>query len=156
MMTLDSRPRVGRCPRTNPRCQLRAQVRKRLRVQVRPSSPLSALLRNDKDCFAPNSQSFLAKLDSIAARCNYADYFEKHVTYPPKGVLPLPGKSTEADRGCDVWDTIFDAALAVNPAFNIYRIFDTVRTISPPSSPSLVLTKSLIVLIFPADAFPPF
>lgn len=113
-------------------------------------------VRDDNEGFAPNSQSFLAKLDSIAARCNYADYFEKHVTYPPKGVLPLPGKSTEADRGCDVWDTIFDAALAVNPAFNIYRIFDTVRTISPPSSPSLVLTKSLIVLIFPADAFPPF
>lgn len=51
------------------------------------------------------------------------------MTYPetPKGLLPLPGKSTEADRGCDLWDEIFDAAVTVNPAFNIYRIFDTVR-----------------------------
>ncbi|KAI0301889.1 Alpha/Beta hydrolase protein [Multifurca ochricompacta] len=72
------------------------------------------------------SQTFLAHLDSVAETCNYADYNQKHVTYPPQGLLPLPGKSTEADPGCDVWDTIFDAALLVNPAFNIYRIFDTV------------------------------
>jgi len=59
----------------------------------------------------------------------------KHVTYPPQGLLPLPGKSTEFDKGCDVWDMIFDAALLVNPAFNIYRIFDTVSaltTVRPP------------------------
>ncbi|KAI0640566.1 alpha/beta-hydrolase [Trametes meyenii] len=71
------------------------------------------------------NQSFLAHLDSVAERCNYAGYVEKHVTFPPKGPLPLPGRSTENDPGCDVWDEIFDAALAVNPAFNIYRIFDT-------------------------------
>jgi carboxypeptidase D len=67
----------------------------------------------------------MEELDAIAARCNYTDYMEKHVTYPPKGLLPLPGKSTSADPGCDVWDMIFDVALNVNPAFNIYRIFDT-------------------------------
>ncbi|KAI0637548.1 alpha/beta-hydrolase [Trametes polyzona] len=71
------------------------------------------------------NQSFMAHLDAAAARCGYAGYFEKHVTYPPKGVLPLPGKSVEADPGCDLWDEIFDAAVTVNPAFNIYRIFDT-------------------------------
>ena len=70
----------------------------------------------------------MAELDSIAEKCNYANYIEEHVTFPPKGVLPLPGRSVEADRGCDVWDMIFDAAVDVNPAFNIYRIFDTVRT----------------------------
>lgn len=61
----------------------------------------------------------------MAENCNYADYFEKFVTYPPKGLLPLPGHSTEADKGCDVWDMIFEAALLINPAFNVYRIFDT-------------------------------
>ncbi|PIL36469.1 hypothetical protein GSI_00158 [Ganoderma sinense ZZ0214-1] len=71
------------------------------------------------------NQTFLAHLDSVAETCNYAGYVDKHVTFPPKGLLPLPGKSVEADRGCDVWDLIFDAALLVNPAFNIYRIFDT-------------------------------
>lgn len=67
----------------------------------------------------------MAELDAIADRCNYSGYFDKFVTYPPTGLLPLPGNSTFAARGCDVWDTIFNAALTVNPAFNIYRIFDT-------------------------------
>jgi len=71
------------------------------------------------------SQTFLAHLDSVAAQCGYTDYMSKHVTYPPKGLLPLPGKSIFADKGCDVWDMIFDAAVLVNPAFNVYRIFDT-------------------------------
>lgn len=65
-------------------------------------------------------------LDERAAACNYTGYFEKYVTYPPTGLLPLPGRSVEAALGCDLWDEIFDAALVVNPAFDIYRIFDTV------------------------------
>ena len=75
------------------------------------------------------SQTFLKHLDSVAKACNYSDYMEKHVTYPPRGLLPLPGTSTEADPGCDVWDEIFNAALLVNPAFNIYRIFDMVSAL---------------------------
>lgn len=70
----------------------------------------------------------MAQLDKQAAACNYAGYVAKHVQYPPKGLLPLPGKSTEADPGCDLWDEIFNAAFIVNPAFNIYRIFDTVSS----------------------------
>ncbi|KAG5220176.1 alpha/beta-hydrolase [Salix suchowensis] len=50
-----------------------------------------------------SSQSFLAQLDAQAERCNYANYIAEHVTYPPKGLLPLPGRSTSADPGCDVW-----------------------------------------------------
>lgn len=53
---------------------------------------------------------------------------EKYVTYPPQGLLPLPGTSTEGDGDCDVWDEILSAALLVNPAFNIYHIFDTVSS----------------------------
>ncbi|KZT13238.1 alpha/beta-hydrolase [Laetiporus sulphureus 93-53] len=69
--------------------------------------------------------SFMEFLDATAERCNYTDYYETYVTYPPAGLLPLPGISIEADEGCDVWDAIFNAALLMNPAFNIYRIFDT-------------------------------
>ncbi|KAI0269343.1 Alpha/Beta hydrolase protein [Gloeopeniophorella convolvens] len=86
--------------------------------------PAVSFVHKYENVFAFN-QSFLAHLDSVAKSCNYSDYFEKYVTYPPKGPLPLPGSSTENDDGCDVWDEIFDAALIVNPAFNIYRIFDT-------------------------------
>jgi carboxypeptidase D len=51
---------------------------------------------------------------------------KKYVTYPPSGLLPLPGTSTDSDLGCDVWDEIVNAALIVNPAFDFYHIFDTV------------------------------
>ena len=66
-------------------------------------------------------------LDEQAAACGYTNYFADFVHYPPTtGVLPLPGGSTRAAQGCDLWDEIFDAALLINPAFDIYRIFDTV------------------------------
>lgn len=68
----------------------------------------------------------MAHLDARASACGYANYSATHLTYPPKGLFPLPGKSVEADEGCDLWDEIFNATLLVNPAFNIYRIFDTV------------------------------
>lgn len=81
-------------------------------------------------CYAINSsQSFMAHLDAQAETCGYANYTATHLTYPPTGLLPLPGNSTRGIRGCDVWDEIFDAALLVNPAFNIYRIYDTVSNV---------------------------
>ena len=68
----------------------------------------------------------MAHLDTQAAACGYSDYTEKYLKYPPDGLLPLPnGTPNVADR-CDVWDEIFNAALVINPAFDIYRIFDTV------------------------------
>ncbi|KAH0586840.1 hypothetical protein H2248_005685 [Termitomyces sp. 'cryptogamus'] len=91
---------------------------------VQEQIPAVDFVHKYEHVFAFN-QSFMAQLDALAAKCNYAGYFAKHVTYPPQGLLPLPGKSTSADPGCDAWDIIFEAALIVNPAFNIYRIFDT-------------------------------
>jgi hypothetical protein len=115
---------MGCCTRTNPGSRFSAQVQTRLCVQVCPF-PTSPSF-HPTDASAYDSQTFMAELDKKAASCNYAGYVRKHVTYPPKGLLPLPGKSTSADKGCDVWDDILNAALIVNPAFNIYRIFDTV------------------------------
>ncbi|KAI0820727.1 alpha/beta-hydrolase [Trametes gibbosa] len=91
---------------------------------VQTQIPAVDFVHKYENVFAFN-QSFMAHLDSVAESCGYTGYFDKHVTYPPQGLLPLPGKSTNADPGCDVWDEIFDAAVLVNPAFNIYRIFDT-------------------------------
>ncbi|RDB20370.1 hypothetical protein Hypma_012577 [Hypsizygus marmoreus] len=92
---------------------------------VQEQIPAVDFVKRFEHVFAFN-QTFMTQLDAIATRCNYTGYVAKHVTYPPKaGLLPLPGRSTFAERGCDVWDTIFDAALRINPAFNIYRIFDT-------------------------------
>lgn len=51
---------------------------------------------------------------------------EKYLKYPPEGLLPLPGASPEIDPDCDVWDEIVTAAMLVNPAFDVYHIFDMV------------------------------
>lgn len=67
----------------------------------------------------------MAHLDAQAASCGFSDYMEKNLKYPPTGLLPLPNDSTRTARGCDLWDEIFNAALIINPAFDIYRIFDT-------------------------------
>lgn len=67
----------------------------------------------------------MAQLEQVSADCSYTNYMEEFLTYPPTTIFPLPGKSTYADPGCDIWTLIFNAALIVNPAFNIYRIFDT-------------------------------
>ncbi|KAJ7735124.1 alpha beta-hydrolase [Mycena maculata] len=91
---------------------------------VQGEIPVVDFVHKYTNVFAFN-QTFMAELDAIAERCNYTGYYEKFATYPPAGILPLPGTSTEANRGCDVWDTVFNAALITNPAFNIYRIFDT-------------------------------
>ncbi|KII96198.1 hypothetical protein PLICRDRAFT_97575 [Plicaturopsis crispa FD-325 SS-3] len=91
---------------------------------VQTQIPAVNFVHKYENVFAFN-QTFLAHLDAKAAQCGYSSYFEKHVSYPPKGLLPLPGKSVESDPGCDLWNEIFSAALIVNPAFNIYRVFDT-------------------------------
>lgn len=92
---------------------------------VQEQIPAVDFVHRYEHVFAFN-QTFLAQLDALSKKCNYAGYINKYVTYPPKnGLLPLPGKSTSADRGCDVWDLIFNEALRINPAFNVYRIFDT-------------------------------
>ena len=115
--------RVGCCPRTDPCRRLRSQVRTRLCVQVcfDPPGTLYLILSH-----LFHSQTFLNYLDRKNKECKYAGYLNKYLKYPPTGLLPLPGKSTEADAGCDLWTEIYDAALLINPAFNVYRIFDTV------------------------------
>ncbi|KAG6910188.1 hypothetical protein DXG01_012637 [Tephrocybe rancida] len=91
---------------------------------VQEQIPAVDFVHKYENVFAFN-KTFLTQVDALAVKCNYVGYFDKHVTHPPTGLLPLPGKSTSADRGCDLWDIIFEAALIVNPAFNIYCIFDT-------------------------------
>ena len=65
-------------------------------------------------------------LDEKNKKCNYAGYLDKYLKYPPNGLFPLPGQSVEADDGCDLWIEVYEAALLLNPAFDVYRIFDQV------------------------------
>ncbi|KAN0140071.1 alpha/beta-hydrolase [Lactarius tabidus] len=91
---------------------------------VQTEVPAVDFVHKYEHVFAFN-QTFIAELDSVAETCNYADYMAKYVTYPPEGLLPLPGESTEYDPGCDIWSMIIEATLLINPSFNIYYIFGT-------------------------------
>ncbi|KAG9073669.1 hypothetical protein FS749_014806, partial [Ceratobasidium sp. UAMH 11750] len=83
-----------------------------------------------KDVLALNS-TFMTQLKKNGDACGYTDYYKKYATYPPKGKLPLP---KQAYRGipnyenitdqCQLWGQVYNAAITVNPNFNIYRIFD--------------------------------
>ncbi|TFY63629.1 hypothetical protein EVJ58_g3139 [Rhodofomes roseus] len=91
---------------------------------VQADIPAMDFVHKYHNVFAFN-QSYMNELDTKAAACHYTGYMEQYVTYPPIGLLPLPGGSIYPVEGCDMWETIFSAALKINPAFNIYRIFDT-------------------------------
>jgi len=87
-------------------------------------TPAVNFVNNNLNLF-PFNQSFLTTLHETASRCNYTSYLEKFLTYPPPPVpFPLPGTSTAADPGCDVWSQILEAALLLNPAFDVYRVYD--------------------------------
>ncbi|KAG8736653.1 hypothetical protein FRC10_009061 [Ceratobasidium sp. 414] len=83
-----------------------------------------------QDVLALNS-TFMAQLKKNGDACGYTDYYKKYATYPPKGKLPLP---KQAYRGipnlqnitnqCELWGQVYEAAVSVNPNFNVYRIFD--------------------------------
>ncbi|QRV80164.1 Serine carboxypeptidase [Ceratobasidium sp. AG-Ba] len=77
------------------------------------------------------NSTFMAQLKKNGDACGYTDYYKKYATYPPKGILPLP---KQAYRGtpniqninpeCYLWSQVYQAAITVNPNFNVYRIFD--------------------------------
>ncbi|KZV67084.1 alpha/beta-hydrolase [Peniophora sp. CONT] len=87
---------------------------------VQGEIPVLPFVEKYRNVFA-FSDAFMAKLQTMSDSCGYTGYLQEHVTYPPKGVLPLP----KGGRNCDIWDTVFEEAQRINPAFNIYRIFDT-------------------------------
>ena len=117
-----------------------------------------ACFRSSKIVLVPNlpscdltfyftSQTYLEYLDQKAATCNYTNYVSTYVTYPPKGLLPLPGDSAEFAYGCDLWDDIFNASLIINPAFNIYRIWDTASNEASSSIQKLTLKRTVSDLV---------
>lgn len=61
----------------------------------------------------------IAELDKS---CGYADFRDKYLTYPPPGVQPPVFFNGTSEADCDVFTMIDNAALAVNPCFNIYEI----------------------------------
>ena len=73
--------------------------------------------------------SYTAALQGTANYCNYTTYLEQYFTFPPPPgpfpVLPDPYADESGNYTCDVFDYVYEAALYLNPCFNIYHITDT-------------------------------
>ena len=68
------------------------------------------------------NSTFVKKIDDLDKSCGYADYRAKYLTYPPSGPQPPKYLNLTAEADCDIFDLIDEAALAVNPCFDIYEV----------------------------------
>ncbi|KAK4954228.1 hypothetical protein LTR10_007658 [Elasticomyces elasticus] len=66
--------------------------------------------------------STMADVNERAEKCGYFEFMENALTFPPTGKLPNAPNSSEP--GCDVWTDIINAAIYVNPCFNLYHLTD--------------------------------
>ena len=69
--------------------------------------------------------SFVSYLHEQADTCGYTSYLNDYLVYPPAGPLPSPPLSNDTTGECDVWDAIYEAALLINPCYDIYQIATT-------------------------------
>ena len=62
----------------------------------------------------------MAALEAEFQSCGHAAYIEKYLTFPPPGNQPVEYNDT-----CDVFGHYVDAAIAVNPCWDIYQVATT-------------------------------
>lgn len=67
-------------------------------------------------------KSFVKELVGLDESCGYAAYREKYLQYPPPDIQPPAFFNFTSEANCDVFGLIDNAALQVNPCFNIYEI----------------------------------
>ncbi|KAF7800102.1 hypothetical protein EIP86_011346 [Pleurotus ostreatoroseus] len=102
---------------------------------VQQDIPALRFAQAHKDLF-PFNASFYAQLQNISDTCGYTDYLD-HVTYPPKGLLPLPAGATfnnvtravGVSADCRMHSPIQREISILNPAFDVYRVSDTWPTL---------------------------
>ena len=70
------------------------------------------------------NETFLATLKSLHESCGYKNFMDKYLVYPPSGVQPPTffNFSDDASAACDIYDMAIDAALSLNPCFDVYAI----------------------------------
>ncbi|CAE6478473.1 unnamed protein product [Rhizoctonia solani] len=71
----------------------------------------------------------LERIRNVTVFCGYQEILDK-VTYPPKGMIPLPNGNQDMYPSWDCLssEVLYDAATDANPCFNIYRITDKCPT----------------------------
>lgn len=57
--------------------------------------------------------------------CGYKKFMETAMQFPPAGLLPTPPDVDETDDSCRLFNEIVDAAMLVNPCWDIYQVATT-------------------------------
>jgi len=72
------------------------------------------------------NETYKQELKKQADTCGYNSFQDEYLTYPPKASpLPSPPQLNGPTSECDVFNHIFDAALLVNPCWDVYQLFTT-------------------------------
>lgn len=67
------------------------------------------------------NESFVEQVHNISNDCGYTSFIDDNLVYPPKGPLPTPPNADSSNETCNLWNMVFEAALAVNPCFDEYQ-----------------------------------
>lgn len=86
--------------------------------------PAFRFLQNWLGAFSLND-TYVAELEKMADTCGYNKFLDDNLVYPPKGLLPSPPGVDGTPDGCEVYHGIFNAALLINPCWDVYQIFTT-------------------------------
>ncbi len=68
------------------------------------------------------NETFVTMLEGLDTSCGFADYRNKYYTFPASGVQPPVFFNYTSQANCDVFGMIDNAALTLNPCFDIYEI----------------------------------
>ena len=68
------------------------------------------------------NSSFIADIEALDESCGYAALREQYLTFPPPGNQPAKFFNYTSEANCDIFDLVDNAALEVNPCFDIYEV----------------------------------
>ena len=73
------------------------------------------------------NETFMNQIRERADQCNYTSYMDQYYTFPPPpGPFPvLPDPYLDENYTCDMFDTVLEAAILINPCFDLYHITAT-------------------------------
>jgi carboxypeptidase D len=71
------------------------------------------------------NDTFMDHLHEKHESCGYKEFMETAMTFPPTGPLPTPPDVDEMDSSCRLFNEITDAAMLVNPCWDIYQVATT-------------------------------
>ncbi|KAF2211719.1 hypothetical protein CERZMDRAFT_42821 [Cercospora zeae-maydis SCOH1-5] len=71
------------------------------------------------------NESYMENLHERHESCGFQKFIDEAYVFPPKGPLPTPPDADDSDSNCDLYDAVMDAALLVNPCWDIYQVATT-------------------------------